>query len=133
MEISPGMELAHPRATNDPASKGAADPPVGGPVEEEVTPEQVSLGRRMRQPRTIISILIPLAIIVAFAAINGQALSKVPALIAAATRPSSSSFLVFTRASCCVCAGRSCCAAPASSREGLDRIIFLSAGQLHRR
>ena len=38
----------------------------------------------MRQPRTIISILIPLAIIVAFAAINGQALSKVPALIAAA-------------------------------------------------
>ena len=84
MEISPGMELAHPRATNDPASKGAADPPVGGPVEEEVTPEQVSLGRRMRQPRTIISILIPLAIIVAFAAINGQALSKVPGLIAAA-------------------------------------------------
>jgi hypothetical protein len=84
MEISPGMELAHPRATNDPASKGAADPPVKGPVEEEVTPEQVSLGRRMRQPRTIISILIPLAIIVAFAAINGQALSKVPGLIAAA-------------------------------------------------
>jgi uncharacterized protein (TIRG00374 family) len=84
MEVSPGMELAHPRRANDPASKGAAGPPAGSPIDDEVTPEQVSLGRRMRQPRTIISILIPLAIIVIFVAINGQALSKVPALIAAA-------------------------------------------------
>jgi uncharacterized protein (TIRG00374 family) len=84
MEISPGLELAHPRGANDPASAGAGRPPVGGPADDEITPEQISLGRRLRQPRTIISILIPLGVIVGFVAINGQALSKVPALIAAA-------------------------------------------------
>ena len=83
MEISPSLGL--PRGANDAAPASASAPPgAGGPVEDEVTPEQVSLGRRLRQPRTIISILIPLAIIVAFVAINGQALSKVPTLIAAA-------------------------------------------------
>jgi glycosyltransferase 2 family protein len=83
MEISPS--LGRPRGANDAAPAGASAPPnAGGPVDDEVTPEQVSLGRRLRQPRTIISILIPLAIIVAFAALNGPALSKVPGLIAAA-------------------------------------------------
>ena len=84
MEISPRLELAPPRAANKPAPKGAADPPVGGPVDEEITPEQISLGRRLRQPRTIISILIPLGIIGVFVTLNWQQLSKVPALIAAA-------------------------------------------------
>lgn len=83
MEISPSLGL--PRRPNDPAPAGASQPPgAGGPVEDEVTPEQVSLGGRLRQPRTIISILVPLAIIVAFVAINGQQLSKVPTLIVAA-------------------------------------------------
>ncbi len=85
MEISPGLELAQPRPANGPAPAGGTTPPVAGqPVEDEVTPEQVSLGRRLRQTKTIVSILVPLAIIVAFVGLNWQVLSKVPSLIAAA-------------------------------------------------
>lgn len=46
--------------------------------------DHLSLSRRLRQPRTIISILIPLAIIAVFVAINGEQLGKVPSLIAKA-------------------------------------------------
>jgi glycosyltransferase 2 family protein len=85
MEISPGLELAQPRPANGPAPASGATPPVvGRPAEDEVTPEQVSLGRRLRQPRTIISIVVPLFIIGAFVGLNWQVLSKVPGLIAAA-------------------------------------------------
>ncbi len=73
MEISPGLELAQPRPATGPA-----------PAEDDVTPEQVSLGTRLRQTKTIVSILVPLAIIVAFVGLNWQVLSKVPSLIAAA-------------------------------------------------
>jgi uncharacterized protein (TIRG00374 family) len=45
---------------------------------------QLSLSGRLRQPRTIISILIPLVIIAIFAAINGSQLTRVPGLIAGA-------------------------------------------------
>jgi conserved hypothetical protein len=45
---------------------------------------QLSLSARLRQPRTIISILVPLAIIAVFVSINGSQLSKVPGLIAGA-------------------------------------------------
>ena len=39
MEISPGLELAHPRAANGPAPAGGTTPPVvGQPAEDEVTP-----------------------------------------------------------------------------------------------
>jgi uncharacterized protein (TIRG00374 family) len=65
----------------------AGPPPVSAapPTEErEVTPDQISLGRRLRQPRTIISIAVPLAVIVVFVALNWRQLEKVPALIAAA-------------------------------------------------
>jgi glycosyltransferase 2 family protein len=83
MEISPSLGV--PRGASDATPANASAPPgAGGPVDEEVTPDQVSLGRRLRQPRTIISVLVPLAIIVTFVTINGQALSKVPTLIAAA-------------------------------------------------
>jgi len=56
------------------------------PMEEERVPdaEQMSLARRLRQPRTIISIAIPLVIIGFFVALNGEALAKVPGLILAA-------------------------------------------------
>jgi hypothetical protein len=85
MEISPGLELAQPRAANGSVPAGGTTPPVAGaPGEDEVTPEQVSLGTRLRQTKTIVSILVPLAIIVAFVGLNWQVLSKVPSLIAAA-------------------------------------------------
>jgi hypothetical protein len=45
---------------------------------------QLSLSARLRQPRTIISILIPLAIIGVFVSLNGNQLGRVPALIAGA-------------------------------------------------
>jgi uncharacterized protein (TIRG00374 family) len=44
----------------------------------------MSLARRLRQPRTIISILVPIAIIAAFVSLNSAALSSVPSLILAA-------------------------------------------------
>jgi glycosyltransferase 2 family protein len=46
--------------------------------------ERVSLSARLRQTKTIVSILVPLAIIAFFVAINWQTLSKVPGLIAGA-------------------------------------------------
>ena len=81
MEISPGLDAVPARPDTEPADASAV-----APVEpdEEITAEQVSLSRRLRQPRTIISILIPLVIIAAFIGINGAALAKVPGLIAGA-------------------------------------------------
>jgi len=49
--------------------------------EREVTAEQVSLARRLRQPRTILSILVPLGIIAFFVYLNRDRLAKVPDLI----------------------------------------------------
>ncbi len=81
MEISPGLD-AIPARPDAGSGEGSATAPVE--PEEEVTAEQVSLSRRLRQPRTIISIIIPLVIIAAFIGINGAALAKVPGLIAGA-------------------------------------------------
>ncbi len=72
MEISPGLETIQARPEPDPAEA------------EEVTAAQLSLSRRLRQPRTIISILVPLAVIAAFIGLNGANLAKVPGLIAGA-------------------------------------------------
>ena len=46
--------------------------------------ERVSLSGRLRQTKTLVSILVPLAIIVVFVGINWSTLSKVPSLIAGA-------------------------------------------------
>jgi uncharacterized protein (TIRG00374 family) len=48
---------------------------------QEVTAEQVSLAARLRQPRTILSILVPLGIIGLFVYLNRDRLAKVPDLI----------------------------------------------------
>lgn len=53
----------------------------GEPVEGEVTADQLSLGRRLRQPRTIISLAIPLVAIAIFAWLNRDQLGRVPQLI----------------------------------------------------
>ncbi len=47
--------------------------------------ERVSLSGRLRQTRTIVSILVPLAIIAFFVTLNWASLSKVPGLIAGAS------------------------------------------------
>jgi glycosyltransferase 2 family protein len=67
------------------ASESADRPDeVGGAYEPVSDAEQLSLSRRLRQPRTIISILIPLAVIAVFVALNGNQLARVPGLIAQA-------------------------------------------------
>ncbi len=52
-------------------------------MEDERVPdaEQMSIARRLRQPRTIISIVIPLLIIFGFVVINGKSLGRVPGLV----------------------------------------------------
>lgn len=81
---------------------GGGDPPASGAkradrdFESEAERDQLSLSRRLRQPRTIISILIPLAVIAGFVAINGAQLARVPGLIARAdVRLAAVAFLVF--------------------------------------
>jgi uncharacterized protein (TIRG00374 family) len=87
MEISPGLNPAFPRPSD------AAAPPDGGSAAAidalddasiEDAAERVSLSKRLRQTKTIVSILVPLAIIAVFVGLNYQALSKVPALIGGA-------------------------------------------------
>jgi uncharacterized protein (TIRG00374 family) len=84
MEATPAIE---PRT----AVGGVAVPPrvaptAGAPIPLDGEPdaEQLSLSRRLRQPRTIVSIAVPIAIIAAFVSLNSAQLSKVPALILAA-------------------------------------------------
>jgi glycosyltransferase 2 family protein len=57
---------------------------------------QLSLSARLRQPRTIISILLPLVVIAVFVSINGSQLQKVPGLIGGADlRLVGLAFLIF--------------------------------------
>ena len=65
-------------------ARTSAPGPPGPSPEREVTAEQLSLGRRLRQPRTIISIAVPIVIIIVFIALNGKQLERVPGLILAA-------------------------------------------------
>ena len=64
-----------------------ADLPPGEIAAGDVNPdavERLSLGARLRQTKTIVSILVPLAIIAVFVGLNRDSLSKVPGLIAGA-------------------------------------------------
>jgi uncharacterized protein (TIRG00374 family) len=66
------------------------------PPDPDAESDQLSLSRRLRQPRTIISILIPLVVIAGFVALNGGQLTRVPGLIAEADiRLVALAFLVF--------------------------------------
>jgi len=84
MEATPALD---PRTTGR-GGEGARPQPAGAPAkpldEREPDAEGMSLARRLRQPRTILSIAIPIVIIAAFVALNGAQLSKVPSLILAA-------------------------------------------------
>ena len=73
MEATPAFDPAIPR--HEPESLVDAL----GVEPTEVAP--ISLGRRLRQPRTILSIVVPLAIIAFFLYLNRERLAAVPALI----------------------------------------------------
>ncbi len=63
----------------------AAPVPAARPPEAEINVDQVSLGRRLRQPRTILSIVLPIGLIVLFArSLPGFNLAELPAKILAA-------------------------------------------------
>jgi uncharacterized protein (TIRG00374 family) len=80
-----------PQPAGTPAGTTSADPATGDGIlpdseaEAAITVDHVSLGRRLRQPRTIISIAVPLAIIVVFVALNRDQLAEVPGLILGAS------------------------------------------------
>ncbi len=102
MEIDAGQNPALPRpgAGADAPESGhepgdAAGPgPAAGPIADPAQPvadasepaadaaERVSLTSRLRQTKTIVSILVPLAIIAFFVALNRNSLARVPELIA---------------------------------------------------
>ena len=60
----------------DPSTRPAAPPD-----DEEPDAAPMSLAARLRQPRTIISIAVPLIVIAIFVAINGDQLARVPGLV----------------------------------------------------
>ena len=83
MEATPAID---PRsAAGAPVTPGPTSPAdVRRDSEIEPDAEQMSLARRLRQPRTILSIAVPIVVIAVFVTINGAQLSKVPTLILAA-------------------------------------------------
>jgi uncharacterized protein (TIRG00374 family) len=88
MSTTPPLEPTVPAGepTDPPGGPTSRGPARVEPAsaEREITADQVSLGRRIRQPRTLISIAVPLVVITVFVALNWRQLERVPALIAAA-------------------------------------------------
>jgi uncharacterized protein (TIRG00374 family) len=74
------MEATPTLSTHVTTANGTRVPPID-PLEREPDPEQMSLARRLRQPRTILSIAIPIAVIAVFVNFNGATLQRVPGLI----------------------------------------------------
>jgi uncharacterized protein (TIRG00374 family) len=59
--------------------------PAGDAAERELPPDQLSLGRRLRQPRTIVSLVLPLVLLALFVrSLPGFRLEELPAKILAA-------------------------------------------------
>ena len=84
MEVTPALDpraALAPGATGTSASLDAHPGQVTAAAGSDPDAEQMSLRRRLTQPRTIVSLLIPGVIIAAFIGINGQALARVPELI----------------------------------------------------
>jgi len=80
----PPAQPASPSAK--PSAARAASPT--DPDAREVDADSLSLGRRLRQPRTLISILVPLALIVLVVrALPGFELERIPSLIGGANVP----------------------------------------------
>jgi uncharacterized protein (TIRG00374 family) len=79
--VDPRIPLSGDARPTSSAPAGAQRAPV---AEADPDAEQMSLRRRLRQPRTIISLAVPIAIIAVFAGLNWQQLQRVPELILAA-------------------------------------------------
>jgi glycosyltransferase 2 family protein len=83
------LNPAVPGAAGDPGEPAPSEPiaPSTGPgtgdaLDREVTPDQLSLGRRLRQPRTIVSVVVPLVVLVLLVrALPGFDLAALPGLI----------------------------------------------------
>ena len=92
------LEPRDPTAPDRPLAPGAPDLPAPASLESsvhleeellehpaaaerEITADQVSLARRLRQPRTIISIVVPLVVIGIFVYLYRDRLAQVPSLI----------------------------------------------------
>ncbi|MEA2518092.1 MAG: hypothetical protein QOF49_172, partial [Chloroflexota bacterium] len=76
------------RVPADPAADPAADLTASEPANsdgataDEASADQLSLGRRLRQPRTIISLILPIILLVLFTrALPGFKLDQIPGLI----------------------------------------------------
>ena len=81
MEVIPALD---PHAPESTLPLPAFTPSDASPVADrgrEPDPEGMSLARRIRQPRTILSIAVPIAVIAIFVGLNGSQLSKVPGLV----------------------------------------------------
>jgi glycosyltransferase 2 family protein len=83
MEATPAID---PRAAVVGGAAATTRPAAaaGNGAQTDPDPDAMSLSRRLRQPRTILSIAVPIVIIAVFVYLNSAALSKVPALILAA-------------------------------------------------
>jgi glycosyltransferase 2 family protein len=81
MEATPALDATHPR--HDPTSSSPHQPEslVEALEYEPAEAPPLSLASRLRQPRTILSIVVPLAIIGFFLYLNRDRLAEVPQLI----------------------------------------------------
>ena len=81
--LVPGAQATSTDPQRDASATGTV-PARAGNAEAVPDAEQMSLARRLRQPRTLISIAIPILIIAGFVSLNAAALAVVPDLILAA-------------------------------------------------
>jgi len=84
MEISAELSASQHLSAGDGSPDAAETAALLDEDQNADAVERVSLSGRLRQTRTIVSILVPLAIIAFFVAINRESLSRVPGLIAGA-------------------------------------------------
>jgi uncharacterized protein (TIRG00374 family) len=79
--------MADPGPNHVPSTAMDVVPPVpgAGTPEAEISADQISLGRRLRQPRTILSLILPIFLLVLFArSLPGFNLAELPSKILAA-------------------------------------------------
>jgi uncharacterized protein (TIRG00374 family) len=76
------MSEPPPEPAGAPPEPAEGAPPTEAADNGELGARPVSLASRLRQPRTIISIVVPLVVIAIFVAINGEQLAEVPQLLA---------------------------------------------------